>query len=315
MFRTGTENIGQYTQQVIAHTAGKKGKHAGCIPTGLKELDNLMGGGFEKAELIILGARPGMGKVTLMLTILHHLTSKKKIPACCLSTYDAAPKLIPRLQAMIPGKSNTSPASGAGEAEWDNYLDSVRNLEKLPLWIDDTRPAYIERILDACRWMKTQHGIRFITIWDLQSIRTARQFRTRDLELGYICRRLRELSRELDLPILAVSQLNRTVENRGGTRRPQLTDLRDSGHIEMEADKVLFLYRPEYYFIDIDEMGNSTKFITELHLARNQTGKTGMILLKRDPEFTRFRDFDGYSADINISRGRMADLDENDIPF
>ena len=311
----GAFHIGQYTQQAIAHTAEKKGKHSGCLPTGLKTLDSLMGGGFEKSELIVLGARPGMGKTTLMLTILNHLTSKKKLPALCLSTYDEAPKLIARLQAMMPGKSNTGPDSGAGEEEWDKYLDSVRSLEKLPLWIDDTRPAYIERILDACRWMKTEHGIRFITIWDLQSIRTAQQFRTRDLELGYICRRLRELTRELGLPILAVSQLNRTVEYRGGTRRPQLTDLRDSGHIEMEADKVLFLYRPEYYTIDIDEMGNSTKYIAELHLARNQTGKTGIILLKRDPEFTRFLDFDGYSADINISPGRMADLDENDIPF
>jgi replicative DNA helicase len=163
--------------------------------------------------------------------------------------------------------------------------------------------------------MKTHHGIRIIFIWDLQSIRTKRQFRTRDLELGCICRRLRELSRELEIPVLAISQLNRTVEYRGGTRRPQLADLRDSGNIELEADKVLLLYRPEYYQIDVDEMGNSTKFLLELTVARNQTGKVGSIFLKRNAEFTKITDFDGYTSDITISPRRLSDLDENDTPF
>ena len=310
-----TFHIGQYTQQVVVRATGRKGKNSAYLPTGFRELDKMMGGGFENGELIILGGRPVMGKTTLMLAIIRHLLAKKKIPVYCLSTYDEAHKLISRLHAMTMGTNNASLAAGTGEAEWDNYIDSLRNLEKLPLYLDDTRPAYIERILDASRWMKTQHGIRFISIWDLQSIRTERHFRTRDLELGYICRRLRELSRELNLPILAISQLNRTVEYRSGTRRPQLADLRDSGNIELEADKVLLLYRPEYYTIDVDEMGNSTKYIAELNIARNQTGKTGSIYLKRDPEFTRYSDFDGYTKDLNISGSRMKDLDENDTPF
>jgi len=308
-------HIGQYTRQVVARTSAKRGKTSSILPTGFRDLDRLMGGGFEKSEFIVLGGRPSMGKTTLMLAIIHHLLTKKKIPVYCLSTYDMAPKLISRLHAMTLGTNNASLAAGTGEAEWDHYIDTLRSLERLPLYLDDTRPAYIERILDASRWMKTHHGIRFISIWDLQSIRTERHFRTRDLELGYICRRLKELSRELDLPIMAISQLNRTVEYRGGTKRPQLSDLRDSGHIEMEADKVLMLYRPEYYTIDFDEEGNSTKYLAELSLQRNQSGRTGYVYLKRDPEFTRFSNFDGYTKDLNISQGRMKDLDENDIPF
>ena len=309
-------HVRKYTKKMVAPSSKKKSRDASIIHTGFQQLDRLMRGGFESGELIILGGRPGMGKTTLLLSLIRNILSKFKKPVYYLSTDDVAASILKRLHAMISGVNTTALAEEPDESTWDSYIDALKTIEKLPLYIDDTHPAYIERIMDASRWMKTQHGIRLICIENLQSIHTERRFRTRNLELGNICRRLKELTRELNIPILAASHLSRQVEYRGGTKRPLLADLRDSGNIELEADKVLFLYRPEYYNIDVDEVGNSTMQLAELALSKNRTGKTGTILLKRDTEFTRFIDFDKYTEDLNIQSRRLDDLkDDDSTPF
>ena len=305
-------HVRQYSKKLIVPSSKKRGRDATIIHTGFKQLDKLIGGGFENGELIILGGRPGMGKTTLLLSMIRNILSKFKKPVYYLSTDDSATSILKRLHAMISGARTTDLVEEPDESTWDSYIDTLKILEKFPLHLDDTHPAYCERIMDASRWMKTHHGICLICIENLQSIHTERTFRTRDLELGYICRRLKELARELNIPILAASHLSRQVEYRGGTKRPLLADLRDSGNIELEADKVLFLYRPEYYNIDVDEMGNSTIQLAELALSKNRTGKTGTILLKRDAEFTRFNDFDKYTEDLNIRSRRLDDLEDDD---
>ncbi len=309
-------HVKQYAKKMFSQSIEKKLKESSTIHTGFHQLDKLMGGGLKNGELIILGGRPGMGKTTLLLSLIRNILLEFQKPVYYLSTDDIATNILKRLHAMIPGGRTRILEEELDESTWDSYIDTLKILEKLPLHIDDTHPVYIERIMDASRWMKEQHGIRLICIENLQSIHTDRTFRTRDLELGYICSRLKGLARELNIPILAASHLSRQVEYRGGTKRPLLADLRDSGNIELEADKVLFLYRPEYYNIDVDEVGNSTIQLAELALSKNRTGKTGTILLKRDAEFTRFNNFDKYTEDLNIRSRRLDDLEDDDnAPF
>jgi replicative DNA helicase len=187
--------------------------------------------------------------------------------------------------------------------EWEQLEYKIKDLEKAPVYVDDTPAISIFEFRAKCRRLKQKYDIQAIVIDYLQLMTGSKDSGSREQEVSNISRSLKSIAKELDVPIIALSQLNRSVEMRSGNKRPQLSDLRESGAIEQDADLVLFIHRPEYYGIDVDEEGNSLKGVAEIIVAKHRNGPTGDIHLKFIREFAKFVDMDDTLA--------MVDDDEN----
>ncbi len=183
--------------------------------------------------------------------------------------------------------------------EWEQLEYKVKDLEQAPIYVDDTPALSIFEFRAKCRRLKQKHDIQAIIIDYLQLMTGSKNTGSREQEVSHISRSLKSIAKELDVPIIALSQLNRSVEMRSGNKRPQLSDLRESGAIEQDADLVLFIHRPEYYGIDVDEEGNSLKGIAEIIIAKHRNGATGDIQLKFVREFVKFVDLDDTLAMVD----------------
>jgi replicative DNA helicase len=168
----------------------------------------------------------------------------------------------------------------------------------------------IQALRLKCEEAVREHGVKLIILDNLHYLCKAHNRYSRELEINYVCQELRQIAIDLDVCLFASSQLSRSVEYRGGTKVPTLSDLRESGAIEQEADKVLFLYSASYYNINEDEYGHSTENTAELHIAKNSTGKLGMIPLKRDSSFAPYHEFDPLPNDFSFSSNRLSELDD-----
>ena len=187
--------------------------------------------------------------------------------------------------------------------EWEQLEYKINDLEKAPIYVDDTPAISIFEFRAKSRRLKQKYDIQAIVIDYLQLMTGSKDSGSREQEVSNISRSLKSIAKELDIPIIALSQLNRSVEMRSGNKRPQLSDLRESGAIEQDADLVLFIHRPEYYGIDVDEEGNSLKGVAEIIVAKHRNGPTGDINLKFIREYAKFVDMDDTLA--------MVDDDEN----
>ena len=186
--------------------------------------------------------------------------------------------------------------------EWERLDKNIRNLQGAPLYIDDTPGLSIFELRTKARRLVREKGVKIIMIDYLQLMNAnGMRFGSRQEEVSKISQSLKGLAKELDIPILALSQLNRTVENREGLegKRPQLSDLRESGAIEQDADMVLFVHRPEYYHILTDEKGNDLRGMAQIIIAKHRKGATGDVLLTFRGEFTRFQDPMKQSSPMN----------------
>jgi len=262
------------------------------VPTGFTELDALTGG-FQRSDLIILAARPGMGKTALALTMARNMGVDYNRPVAVFSLEMAAVQLATRLissESQLPADKLRK--GTLKDYEWEQLNSKIGALADAPIFLDDTPALSVFELRAKCRRLKEQYDIQFVIIDYLQLMTASNDNGNREQEISMISRSLKALAKELNIPIMALSQLSRDVEKRGGSKKPILSDLRESGAIEQDADIVLFVYRHEYYKIDEDEEGDSTAGGAELRVAKHRNGALKDIPLKFIAQFAKFTDPD-----------------------
>ncbi len=275
------------------------------IPTGFVELDR-MTAGFQPGTLIILAARPAMGKTAFALTMARNIAVDMKMPIAFFSLEMTAVELVMRLISSESGISGERLKKGEKlpESEKTQLYSRSQALTEAPIYIDDTPQLSIFELRAKCRRLKQQHGIKMIFIDYLQLMQGGSDMSrngNREQEISLISRQLKALSKELEVPVLALSQLSRAVETRGGTKKPQLSDLRESGAIEQDADIVMFIYRPEYYQIYEDNAG-STLGMADIIIAKHRSGEVGEVRLKFVKQYAKFENRDEV-AGFSMSSG------------
>lgn len=314
--------------------AGEKGDGVNGVPSGFASLDKLTSG-WQPSELLILAARPGMGKTAFVLSMARNIAVDRKLPIAIFSLEMSSIQMVMRLVASETGLTSDKLKKGnLAQHEWEQLNAKVSTLSEAPLYIDDTPGLSVFELRAKARRLKAQFDIQMIVIDYLQLMHAGgKDGGNRQEEISIISRSLKVLAKELQIPVIALSQLSRAVETRGGDKRPQLSDLRESGAIEQDADMVMFIYRPEYYQITEDEAGNSLKGISEIIVAKHRNGALENVPLRFVPEQAKFVDldqneFNNFSSDSNDSNGssdeprtvtmssRMNEfVDGEDLPF
>ena len=270
------------------------------VSTGFEKLDKLTSG-WQPSDLIIIAARPGMGKTALTLSMARNIAVTKQIPVAFFSLEMSSVQLITRLISAETGLSSEKLRTGKlADHEWQQLNVKVTDLEKAPLFIDDTPSLSIFDLRAKARRLSSQHGIKLIVVDYLQLMTagTSTKSGNREQEISTISRNLKALAKELNIPVIALSQLSRAVETRGGTKRPMLSDLRESGAIEQDADIVSFIYRPEYYNIDEwdDDERSPSEGQAELIVAKHRNGGLDNIRLKFIGHLGKFEDLDSFDS-------------------
>lgn len=278
-------------------SAGAKGSAMTGVTTGFVELDK-MTNGWQPSDLIIMAARPGMGKTAFTLSLTKNASEAGRGVAFFSLEMDAI-QLVQRLISMEADINSSKLRNGQlEEYEWKRLHSAVEKLSNLPIYIDDTPGINIFELRAKCRRLKQNHNISMIVIDYLQLMAGAPNDKrgNREQEISSISRALKGLAKELRVPVIALSQLSRAVESRGGEKRPQLSDLRESGAIEQDADIVTFIYRPGYYGVGEDDLGTPSD-LSEIILAKHRNGGLGTVNLRFVPHFVRFEDpsDDGFS--------------------
>ena len=303
------------------------------VPSGFVELDRETSG-WQKSDLVIIAARPGMGKTAFALSVARNAAVEFAKSIVMFSLEMSSEQLVGRL---ISGETEIiSQKMRNGDLtpqEWERLNTKITRLADAKIFIDDTPGISVFELKAKCRRLKAQQGIDMIIIDYLQLMRgedTKGGQGNREQEIGYISRSLKGLAKELQVPVIALAQLSRAVETRGGTKKPMLSDLRESGSIEQDADMVMFLYRPEYYQITEFEDGMPTQGLAEVMLAKHRHGAVRDFRVRFQGEFAKFTDIDGmggmpdiggnfsFNEDPGIQtitlQSRMNDSDD-DVPF
>ncbi len=295
------------------------------IPAGFRELDK-MTSGWQSSDLIIVAARPGMGKTSLTLALARNAAVDYNKPVAFFSLEMSNLQLTQRLISMESEISGGKLRNGRlEEEEWETLHKVIEKFSEVPIFIDDTPAINIFELRAKCRRLKMQHDIQLVIIDYLQLMSGTMDNKrgNREQEISTISRSLKALAKELHIPVIALSQLSRAVETRGGNKRPQLSDLRESGAIEQDADIVTFIYRPDYYELEDDI--NTPKGLSEIILAKHRNGAVGTVQLKFIPQFAKFADVDEIDFDPfsqsppnpfnNIITRPSRMNDDEDIPF
>jgi replicative DNA helicase len=265
------------------------------IATGFTALDRVTSG-WQKSDLVIIAARPGMGKTAFVVSAMRNAAVDFNKPVAIFSLEMSSIQLVNRLiSAEAELESDKIKKGNLEDYEWEQLIHKTAKLSEAPIFIDDTPALTILELRAKARKLVAQHGVELIIIDYLQLMSgdTSKSGSgNREQEIASISRSLKNIAKELNIPIIALSQLSRAVEVRGGDKRPQLSDLRESGSIEQDADMVLFLYRPEYYGINADEEGNSVQGVGEVIIAKHRNGSLDTARLKFIGKFTKFCDLD-----------------------
>lgn len=267
------------------------------VGTGFTELDRLTAG-WQKSDLIIMAARPGMGKTAMTLALARNAAVDLNKAVAFFSLEMSSQQLVSRLISMETEIDAEKLRKGTLlEREWKHLIKNIDTLKKAPIFIDDTPAIGIFELRAKCRRLKAKEDIQMIIIDYLQlmsgsSAGEGKFGGNREQEISQISRSLKGLAKELNVPIIALSQLSRAVETRGGNKKPQLSDLRESGAIEQDADMVIFLYRPEYYQITQDEDGMDTRGIGEVIVAKNRHGAQKTVKVRFINTLAKFVDLD-----------------------
>jgi len=290
-----TAKVNVLIQQAIhqIEEASKRKDSLSGVPSGYTKLDRLTLG-WQKSDLIVIASRPSMGKTALALSMARNITVEHNKPVAIFSLEMSSIQLVTRLivsETELP--SNRIRNGNLDENEWKQLDSKIKSLVEAPLYIDDTPAISIYELRAKCRRLKLQHKVELIIVDYLQLMTGPGDVRgNREQEVSNISRSLKAISKELDVPIIALSQLNRSVEMRSGSKRPQLSDLRESGAIEQDADMVIFIYRPERYGILEDEDGNSLVGFAEIILAKHRNGPVGDVHLRFREEMVKFVELD-----------------------
>lgn len=276
--------------KVIQEAAKNKDGLTG-ISSGYHGLDDKTSG-WQPSDLVIIAGRPAMGKTAFALSMAKNIAADNQVPMAFFSLEMSNQQLVNRLISNACEIDSKKILNGQLQPdEWDRLDKRINNLLGAPLYVDDTPGLSVFELRTKARRLVREHGVKIIMIDYLQLMNAnGMRFSSRQEEVSTISRSLKGLAKELDIPILALSQLNRGVENREGLegKRPQLSDLRESGAIEQDADMVLFVHRPEYYRIFQDDKGRDLHGMAEIIIAKHRKGATGDVLLTFRGEFTRF---------------------------
>ncbi len=320
-------------KQAIAEITAAK-DHEGSlrgVGSGFTELDRITAG-WQKSDLIIIASRPGMGKTAFALTMARNAAVDFKKPVAVFSLEMSAVSLVTRLissETEIPQEKLRK--GTMEEYEWNQLNSKIGSLLEAPIYLDDTAGLSIFDLRAKSRRLKARHDIQLIVVDYLQLMQGSHESKgNREQEISSISRGLKILAKELDVPVIALSQLSRAPEKRSAAAKPILSDLRESGSIEQDADMVMFIYRPEYYKIDVDEHGESTSGIAEVSIAKNRNGPLKDIPLRFISKYAKFVDsekeylpvntisantsFDG-SVRTRTIMSKMDDHDQPDMPF
>ena len=307
------QNLLIQAKKRIEEIANKEGLSG--IPSGFTRVDKLTSG-WQPSDLIIIAARPGMGKTALTLSMARNMAVDHSIPVAFFSLEMSSVQLITRLISSETGLSSEKLRTGNLEKhEWEQLNVKVKGLEKAPLFIDDTPSLSIFDLRAKARRLASQHGIKLIMVDYLQLMTAGGSLKggNREQEISTISRNLKALAKELNVPVIALSQLSRAVETRGGSKRPLLSDLRESGAIEQDADIVSFIYRPEYYKIEEwdDEERTPTEGQAEFIVAKHRNGGLDEIKLKFVGHLGRFENIESFDFPTEIY-SRMNDAANDD---
>jgi len=265
------------------------------VSTGFLQLDKITSG-WQKSDLIIIAARPGMGKTAFTLALARNAAIDGKKAVAFFSLEMATNQLVARLISMETEIESEKIKKGLLlETEWKHLVKNIDNLKEAPIYIDDTAAIGIFELRAKCRRLKAKHDIQLIMIDYLQLMTGSTDSKgagNREQEISMISRNLKGIAKELNVPIIALSQLSRAVETRGGDKKPMLSDLRESGAIEQDADMVIFLYRPEYYKLTQDSDGLDTRGIAEVIIAKHRNGSLETVRTKFIGKFAKFQDLE-----------------------
>ena len=274
------------------------------VPSGFHDLDKITGG-WQRSDMIVLAARPGMGKTAFVLSMARNMAVDHDIPVAVFSLEMSAVQLVQRLiSSETEINSDKFRKGNLEEHEYQQLHSRCGKLSKAPLFIDDTPGLNIFELRAKCRRLKAQHGIDMVIIDYLQLMSAGSDKGNREQEISSISRSIKGIAKELDVPIIALSQLSRNVETRGGDKRPLLSDLRESGAIEQDADIVAFIYRAEYYGITEHPDGIDTAGLGELILAKHRHGALDTIKMKFVKNLAKFANYDTFS-DLGMGGGAM----------
>ena len=263
------------------------------VPSGFMAVDRVTLG-WQPSDLIIIAARPAMGKTAFVLSMARTMAIDHESPGAFFSLEMSSVQLMMRLIIAETGLSGTDIKSGRLTPEqWRHLESATKPLGTAPLFIDDTPALSVFEFRSKARRLKIHNDIKIIIIDYLQLMTgNAESKGNREQEVAFISRTLKAIAKELNVPIIALSQLSRATETRGGSKRPQLSDLRESGAIEQDADIVAFIHRPEYYGMNTDENGMPTAGMAEIIIAKHRSGAATDVKLRFLKEQTRFMDLD-----------------------
>ncbi|MCP4458122.1 MAG: replicative DNA helicase [Cytophagales bacterium] len=335
--RKNYDKMSSLLHQAIDEIQIRKDKKDGLtgVPSGFSALDR-MTSGWQPSDLVIIAARPGMGKTAFVVSSLRNAAVDWQMPAAIFSLEMSSVQLVNRMiSAEAELESEKIRRGDLADYEWEQLLHKTNKLSDAPIFIDDTPALSILELRAKSRRLVSQHGVKLIIIDYLQLMTgdtSKNAGGNREQEIASISRALKGIAKELKVPVIALSQLSRAVETRGGDKKPQLSDLRESGSIEQDADMVMFLYRPEYYGITEDENGMPLNGIGELIIAKHRNGKTDTVNLKFIGKFTKFTDVEsvpssfgqtfpsssGENTDFTItlpSKANDKQDDDDDQPF
>ena len=323
--RSETQHVRTLIEQVTKEIETIEQQHTGLsgLPSGFSSLDRITLG-WQPSDLSIIAARPSMGKTAFVLNMARNMAAGHQIPVAFFSLEMSSTQLVKRLLVSETGIPSEKIRGGVKMTteDWDNLNQKIDKLISAPLYIDDTASLSIFEFRAKARRLVSAHGVKVIFIDYLQLMTgppSTQGFR--EQEVSAISRSLKAVAKELNIPVIALSQLNRAGEVHGANKRPQLSHLRESGAIEQDADLVLFIHRPEYYGISADEAGNSTQGIAEIIIAKHRNGATDDIQLRFKREQAKFEEIssqttfqskmNNYTSTIEESK----DIEISDMPF
>ncbi|WP_435601784.1 replicative DNA helicase, partial [Paramuribaculum intestinale] len=309
--------IEQAIKQIQA--AANRASGLSGLESGFHELDKLTSG-WQSSDLIIIAARPAMGKTAFVLSMAKNMAVNYEIPVAIFSLEMSNVQLVNRLISNVCELGGEKIKSGQlSPMEWDQLMSRVKELQDARLYIDDTPSLSILELRTKARRLVREHQVRFIIIDYLQLMNaTGMKFGSREQEVSMISRSLKQLAKELDIPIVALSQLNRSVETRGkdgdrDSKRPQLSDLRESGAIEQDADIVCFIHRPEYYLrSDTDMEGRNIRGLAEFIVAKHRSGRVDDVKMRFRKEFARFENWEDGPMVSAVSVGSKMNASGDD---
>ncbi len=289
----GFSPIGRVLESTLEDLEERPGAALTGVPTGFIDLDR-MTHGLNRGNLIIIAGRPGMGKTSFALNLAQHVAIREERPVGIFSLEMGEQELALRILCSEADIDFSRLRAGhLSQKNWESIVKTVRRIGKAPIYIDDSPNPTLLELTSKARRLKAEFGLELIILDYLQLMQAGGRFENRNLEIAAISRGMKQLAKELEIPVIALSQLSRAPERRGSDHRPQLSDLRESGSIEQDADLVAFLYRDEVY----DKEDPAKKGLAELIIAKHRNGETGTVDLAFIGPITSFR---------NLARDSMA---------